>query len=252
MSAPRCVVFGTGRVAGGFLAPLLRSAGWETILVGRNRMVIEAINAKGGLWLNVAGEPSDWIGGVRAVSLDDPRLPGIVAEADLVATAVGPSSLHEVGRVLAPMLQARLQSCVDPVNIVAFENHRRAPEILTRGLLQEYAPLAEHIGRRIGVGGAAVWRAVSHREITPSGVRYDANSVDECYVDEASLVPGAPLDGSIPGLALVRAFEDRIVEKLWVFNAGHAAAAYLGWHAAARLSTKRWPTKGFAQQSPRS
>ena len=144
MSAPRCVVFGTGRVAGGFLAPLLRSAGWETILVGRNRMVIEAINAKGGLWLNVAGEPSDWIGGVRAVSLDDPRLPGIVAEADLVATAVGPSSLHEVGRVLAPMLQARLQSCVDPVNIVAFENHRRAPEILTRGLLQEYAPLAEH------------------------------------------------------------------------------------------------------------
>jgi mannitol-1-phosphate 5-dehydrogenase len=30
---------------------------------------------------------------------------------------------------------------------------------------------------------------------------------------------------------LVRAFEDRIVEKLWVFNAGHAAAAYLGWHA---------------------
>jgi mannitol-1-phosphate 5-dehydrogenase len=231
MSAARCVVFGTGRVAGGFLAPLLRSAGWETILVGRNRAVIEAINAGRGLWLNVAGEPSDWIGGVRAVSLEDPSLTGIVAEADLIATSVGPSSLHEVGRVLAPMLQARLQTRGDPVNIVAFENHRRAPEILTRGLLQEYGPLAEHIGRRIGVGGAAVWRAISHREITPSGVRYDANSVDECYVDASSLVPGAPRDGSIPGLELVRAFEDRIVEKLWVFNAGHAAAAYLGWHA---------------------
>jgi mannitol-1-phosphate 5-dehydrogenase len=231
MSVLRCVVFGTGRVAGGFLAPLLRSAGWETILVGRNPEIIEAINAGSGLWLNVAGEPSDWIGGVRAVSLEDSSLPGIVAEADLVATAVGPSSLHEVGRVLAPLLQARLQACGDPVNIVAFENHKRAPEILTRGLLQEYAPLAEYIGRRIGVGGAAVWRAISHREITSSGVRYDANSVDECYVDEASLVPGAPLDGSIPGLELVRAFEDRIVEKLWLFNAGHAAAAYLGWHA---------------------
>jgi hypothetical protein len=72
---------------------------------------------------------------------------------------------------------------------------------------------------------------VQDREITPSGVRYDANSVDECYGDEASLVPGAPLDGSIPGLELVRAFEDRIVEKLWVFNADHATAAYLGWHA---------------------
>ena len=139
--------------------------------------------------------------------------------------------MHEVGSVLAPLLQARLQTSGDPMNIVAFENHRRAPEILTRGLLQEYAPFAEHIGRRIGVGGAAVWRAISRREITPSGVRYDANGVDECYVDAASLVPGAPLDGSIPGLELVRAFEGRIVEKLWVFNAGHAAAAYLGWHA---------------------
>ena len=120
-----------------------------------------------------------------------------------------------------------------------------APEFLTRGLLQEFAPLAEHIGRRIGVGGAAVWRAISHREITPSGVRYDANSVDECYVDEASLVPGAPLDGSIPGLELVRAFEDRIVEKLWVFNAGHAAAAYLGWHAGCETIDQAMAHKGI-------
>jgi mannitol-1-phosphate 5-dehydrogenase len=233
VSAPRCVVVGTGRVAGGFLAPLLWASGWETILVGRNRAVIETINAGNGIWLNVAGDPSGsrWIGGVRAVSLDDPSLPGIVAEADLVATAVGPSSLPEVGRLLAPLLQTRLQTSGDPVNVVAFENHRRAPEILTRGLLEGHAPLAEHVGRRIGVGGAAVWRAVSNREVTPPGVRYDANGVDECYVDAASLVTGAPLDGSIPGLELVRPFDDRIVEKLWVFNAGHAAAAYLGWHA---------------------
>jgi mannitol-1-phosphate 5-dehydrogenase len=233
VSAPRCVVIGTGRVAGGFLAPLLRAAGWEPILVGRNRAVVKAINEGSGLWLNVARDPSGsrWIGGVRAVSSDDPSLPGFVAEADLVATAVGPSSLPDVGRLLAPLLRARLQTSSDPVNVIAFENHKRAPEILTLGLLEGHASLAAHIGRRIGVGGAAVWRAVSNREVTPSGVRYDANGVDECYVDVASLVTGAPLDGSIPGLALVRPFEDRIVEKLWVYNAGHAAAAYLGWHA---------------------
>jgi mannitol-1-phosphate 5-dehydrogenase len=232
VSAARCVVVGTGRVAGGFLAPLLRAAGWETILVGRNRAVIEAINEGSGFWLNVAGAPSGsrWIGGVRAVSLDDPSLPQIVERANLVATAVGPSSLLEVGRLLAPLLWTRLQTSGNPVNVIAFENHRRAPEILTRGFLQGRAPLAAHVGRGIGVGGAAVWRAVSNRKVTPSGVRYDANGVDECYVDAASLVSGAPLDRSIPGLELVRPFEDRIVEKLWVFNAGHAAAAYLGWH----------------------
>jgi mannitol-1-phosphate 5-dehydrogenase len=233
VSAPRCVVIGTGRVAGGFLAPLLRAAGWETILVGRNQSIIETINEGSGLWLNVAGDPlgSRWIDGVRAVSLDDPSLTRIVAEADLVATAVGPSSLPEVGHLLASLLQARLQSSGDPVNVIAFENHRRAPEILTRGFLQVRAPLAAHVGSGIGVGGAAVWRAVSNRKVTPSGVRYDANGVDECYVNAASLVAGAPLDGSIPGLELVRPFDDRMVEKLWVFNAGHAAAAYLGWQA---------------------
>jgi len=241
------VVVGTGRVAGGSLAPLLRAAGWEVILVGRNRTVIEAINAGSGLWLNVAGDPSGsrWIGGVRAVSLDDPSLRGIVAGADLVATAVGPSSLPEVGRLLAPLLHARLQTSGDPVNVVAFENHRRAPEILTRGLLEGHTPLAAYIGRRIGVGGAAVWRAVSDRKVTPSGVRYDANGVDECYVDAASLVAGAPLDGSIPGLELVRPFDERIVEKLWVFNAGHAAAAYLGWHAGCETLDEAMANEGI-------
>ncbi len=52
-----------------------------------------------------------------------------------------------------------------------------------------------------------------------------------CPVDAISLVDGAPLDGSLPGLDPVRCFDDRITEKLWLFNAGHAAAAYFGWHA---------------------
>jgi hypothetical protein len=49
VSAPRCVVIGTGRVAGGFLAPLLRAADWETILVGRKQSIIETINEGSGL-----------------------------------------------------------------------------------------------------------------------------------------------------------------------------------------------------------
>ena len=50
-----------------------------------------------------------------------------------------------------------------------------------------------------------------------------------------ALIPGAPpLDGSVPGIELVRAFDDRMIEKLWTFNAGHAAAAYLGWQCGCR------------------
>jgi mannitol-1-phosphate 5-dehydrogenase len=113
-------------MAGGYIAPLLRAAGWETTLVCRNQEVLRAINAGGGLWLRIAGEPEDlWVGGVSAVPLGGEGLIGEAARADLVATAVGPSSLAETGRLLAPLLRHRLGETGRPVNIVTFENSRR-------------------------------------------------------------------------------------------------------------------------------
>ncbi len=233
MSAPRCLVVGGGRMAGGHIAPLLHATGWETVLVCRNREVLRAINASGGLWLRIVDELEDrWIGGVSAVPPGGKGLPELAAGADLVATAVGPSSLAEAGRLLAPLLRHRLEKTGRPVNIITFENSRRGPELLALGMIEEEPTLAGEIGKRVGIGGAAVWRTISRRGVTPEGVRFDANCEDECYVDAASLVPFLPpLGGPVPGLTLVRSFDDRMVEKLWMFNAGHAAAAYFGWHA---------------------
>ena len=99
-------------------------------------------------------------------------------------------------------------------------------------LITADATLAPEIGRRIGLGGSAVWRIVARREATDDGVRFHANDEDECYVDVVGLLEGVPpRDGSLPGISLVRGFDDRMVEKLWLFNAGHCAAAYAGWLA---------------------
>jgi mannitol-1-phosphate 5-dehydrogenase len=233
VSAPICLVVGAGRLVGGYVAPLLVAAGWRPVLVCRDPKVLRTINEGGGLWLRIVGEPADrWVGGVAAISPGDRSLAKLAAEADLVVTAVGPASLGEVGRMLAPLLRHRLEEKGSPVNVITFENSRRGAELLALGMIEEEPAVSREIGKRIGIGGAAVWRAVSTREVTPEGVRFDANREDECYVDAASLVPGvAPLDGSVPGLTLVSSFDDRMVEKLWLFNAGHAAAAYFGWHA---------------------
>jgi len=233
VSAPRCLVIGAGRIAGGFVAPLLRAAGWDVVLASRNPAVLRAIDEGGGVWLRTGDPPIErWIGGVGAIALDATDLPRIVATADLLATAVGPTQLPAVGRMLGPLLQERLASSRSSVNVVTFENHRRGSELLASGLIEASASLAGQIGRRLGIGGAAVWRAVSNRVVANDGVRFDADDVEECYADAISFVPGAaPLDGAVPGIELVRSFDDRMVEKLWTFNAGHAAAAYLGWHA---------------------
>lgn len=229
----RCVVFGTGRMAGGFVAPALAEAGWSTLLVGRERSVIDAIAARGELRLRTSGAPGAErrVGQVSALAHDDPRLEGEIATADLVATAVGPGALGAVGRLLAGSMRRRLDAG-RPVNVVTFENHRRAPELLTHGLLDAEPSLAHEIGRRLGIGGAAVWRAIATRSLDADGVRYDADEVDECHVDAMALLHGLPPhDGSLPALRLTDGFDSRMVEKLWFFNAGHAAAAYLGWAA---------------------
>lgn len=234
MGAPRCLVLGAGRMAGGFVAPLLRTAGWEVILTSRDRAVREAINEGGGLWVRTGGDPSKdrWVGGVIAHAPGDPALRRLAEGVDLFATSVGPSALPAAGRLLAPLLRARLEASGAPVNVIAFENHRRAPEALATSLIETHPPFAAWIGRRLGIGGVAAWRAVSRRAVTDAGVRFDADDVDECHVGVSSLVPGAaPIDGSVPGIEPVRSFDDWMVEKLWVFNSGHTAAAYLGWHA---------------------
>nr|MDQ3317322.1 hypothetical protein [Actinomycetota bacterium] len=206
MSAPLCLLVGSGRLAGGYIAPLLAEAGWETVFVCRNREVMRAVNEAGGLWLRMVGEAEDrWVGGVSAVAQEDESLRQLAASAEMMATAVGPSSLPDAGRALAPLLAHRLRTSGKPVNVVAFENSRQGPEALALGMIGEEPDLAGEIGRKIGIGGAAAWRAVSKREITGGGVRFDANRESECYVGATSLVRGLPpLDGSVDGLTLVR------------------------------------------------
>lgn len=225
-----CLVIGSGRMAGGFVVPLLREAGWSVTLACRSAEVRDAITRRGGIWLEIDGGAPRWIDQVRVVSLDPGDLHAAVATTALIVTAVGPTVLNTVGRQLAPALRARLDATGTPVNIVAFENHRRAAEQLAGGLLACEPSLAREIGTRIGVGGAAVWRTISRRTIADDGLHVAANAEATCYVDALALLREiGPCDGSVPGIACVRAFDDRMVEKLWVFNAGHCAAAYFGW-----------------------
>ena len=235
MSRPRCVVVGTGRMAGGFVAPVLADAGWDTVLVGREPEVIESIAAQGEVRVRFGGQGARErrVGGVSAMHHDDPRLREAILGADLLATAVGPGALGPVGRALAQPLRERLEAG-RPINLITFENHRRASALIATGLLDAEPSLAGEVGRRLGIGGAAVWRAIASRSVGPDGVRYEADPVDECHVDGLALLDGhPPRDGSVPGLRLTDAFDDRMVEKLWVFNAGHAAAAFAGWLAGA-------------------
>lgn len=226
MTRPCALVLGAGRMAGGFLAPLLSDDGWRVTLASRTPSVVAAINAAGGVRVRT-GATERWISGVRAVAVGSAELDRLIAGADLVATATGPSALPAVAARVAPALRERALSR-RPLNVLLLENHRRAGEIFAGALLAAAPALAPRLGRTLGVAEVVAWRAVSARAVG-SEVVYTGDDIDECYVDAASLVaaPGSP-DQPIPGLEPARPFELRMIEKLWLFNGGHAAAAYVG------------------------
>ena len=231
MTRPLCVVVGAGRLAAGYVAPLLADAGWRVVMVGRSTEVVSAVQAAGGVTVCVVGVGSHqrWVGGIEAVGRIDPGLPDLVARADLIAISVGPGALGEVGGWLAPMLRGRLDARRQPLNVLTFENHRRAPELLAEGLLASTPSLAAEIGHRLGLVGAAAWQVASRREISSSGLTLHTDGVAEAYLDSVAMMRGVPpLDGSVPGPEPVEPFDAWMAEKLWVFNGGHAAAAYLG------------------------
>jgi len=232
VSAAVCLVIGAGQLAAGHLAPLLRDAGWDVVLVTRRPAVAAAL-APGRLRLELTGTGrSRVVTGVRAVLATDPDLPALAARAALFATSVGPDALPAVGAWLAPLLTGRLRPGAPPVNLITFENHRHAPEVLARALVAAEPALAGRIGRQLGLAGSAVWRISSHQRLDRDAMVVRVDTVADTYVDAASLVPGAaPADPAVAGLRLVRPFDPWMTEKLWVFNAGHATAAYLGWLA---------------------
>lgn len=232
MSAPLCVVLGAGRLATGHVAPLLSDAGWEVVLTTRTPAVVRAVRATGGLLLRSGAAAPRWIGRIDARLCDDPAMPGILERADLVVTSVGPVALPEVGTWLGPLLRRRLDTRRAPLNVLTFENHRRAPELLAGGLLAAAPALAPEIGRRLGLAGAASWQVAARRDLADGVVSVHTDGVTEAYLDAVALVAGvAPGDGSMPGPVPVAPFDEWITAKLWAFNGGHAAAAYLGHRA---------------------
>lgn len=229
----RAVIIGPGRIGCGYLAPLFRAAGWDVVLVARSPATCARIREAGGFEVTItspaaaAGNDTGSAGrsvrvsGVDAVELESAELAEAIAQAEVVCTSVG---VGNVAALAAPLAQA-LAHRRAPLDIWVVENGDCAGSLAERVRAE-----AGQAGLRLpplGFGGAVAKVAVAHGswhgEERPLFVGDDAR---ELWVDER------PLRLGVPGLEGVRGTPDyvpRLREKLFVFNAGHAIGAYLGW-----------------------
>ncbi|MFQ5553908.1 MAG: 2-dehydropantoate 2-reductase N-terminal domain-containing protein [Acidimicrobiia bacterium] len=221
----KAVVIGPGRIGCGFAGQLLHDSGYDLTFVGRNREVVDHLNQHGGYQVRlVEGAPvsSHEVTGIDALPMEDRRaVARSIAEADVVVTAVGARALITVAPLIADGLA--LGRGPGPA-VLAFENLSDAGERLER-LVSIHDPAA---ASRAGYSGVVVSRAVSRRLGRPGGnapFAFIGDSSSTFVVDGSRLRSPLP---KIDGLVAADDFDLRVLHKLYTFNAGHAAAAYLG------------------------
>ena len=219
----RVVVVGTGKIGSGYLAPLFRAAGWDVVLAGRTPEVVDRIERTAAYTVRSTGPSagSVEVRGVRGVLLGSPAFDRAVADSDLVCVCVGVGAVPSVAAPLAAALTSR--SATRPVDVWTVENDDVA-EVLDSGLRRAAGSRPLPPLRVAGaVAHVAVARGSWHDSAAPEFV---GDGAERLYVDGTGLTTPFP---SLPGVHATPVYRARLREKLYVFNAGHAICAYLGW-----------------------
>lgn len=220
----KAVILGPGRIGCGFVGHLLSLSGYDLVFAGRGAVVEQLARAGRYVVRLTDGRHSvdTTVGGIRAIDMADvTALAAEIADADLVAVSVGPQNLGSI----APLLAAGLVRRTSPVNVIAFENCTDPAGCLREAVLR-CAPALRDAGH--GFSGALVSRIVTRRigDLSGSDPLVFLGDPPNDFV-----VHGPSLCGPVPRIAGLRAVEDFgawVTKKLYMFSAGHAAAAYLG------------------------
>ncbi|WP_214824517.1 mannitol-1-phosphate 5-dehydrogenase [Exiguobacterium sp. s28] len=217
----KAVHFGAGNIGRGFIGLLLNQSGYEVTFVDINDTVIQALEDKRFYEVGFAEEGVDnvVVDRVRGVnSLTDPeRVIALIAEADLVTTAVGPTLLPRVAPLISEGLRDRETSA--PVYVIACEN-----------MIGGSASLHQAIEASGGIGTAnASFPNAAVDRIVPLQQHADPLFVEvetfyEWVIETKGLAERPPLQG----VTWVDEIGPYIERKLFTVNTGHAIASYIG------------------------
>ena len=222
--------FGAGNIGRGFIGKLLADAGIELTFADVNQAVLDALNARHQYPVHVVGEQAqvETVTGVSAVNSTSDEVIALIAEVDIVTTAVGPQILERIAGSIARGLAKRSDSANSrPLNIIACENMVRGTSQLKQHVL---AALPEHLHgwmeEHVGFVDSAVDRIVPPSEAGGSDpLEVTVETFSEWIVDKTQFKGELP---TIPGMELTDNLMAFVERKLFTLNTGHAITAYLG------------------------
>ncbi|NCH54590.1 mannitol-1-phosphate 5-dehydrogenase [Cronobacter muytjensii] len=222
--------FGAGNIGRGFIGKLLADAGIGLTFADVNQTVLDALNARHSYQVRVVGEQEqiDTVSGVDAVNSTSDDVVTLIAQVDLVTTAVGPVVLERIAPAIAKGLALRKsQGNARPLNIIACENMVRGTSQLKTHV---FNALAEDdkawVESHIGFVDSAVDRIVPPSESAANDpLEVTVETFSEWIVDKTQFKGEQP---AIAGMELTDNLMAFVERKLFTLNTGHAITAYLG------------------------
>jgi len=229
----KAVMYGGGNIGRGFIGMLFSQSGYDVTFIDVSPQVIQELNSRHSYPVRILdnnGSRDVLVENVSAVNGNDADAAAwCIAEADIMATAVGVNILKFIVPNLLAGIRLRFARTDKPLNILICENLNNANHILEAMLKEHLTPEeCARFDRQIGLVEASIGRMVpvqtdEMRAGDPMRVcvePYDCLPVDkEAFRGEIpeirNMLPFAPFDFFIK-------------RKLFIHNMGHACCAYLG------------------------
>ncbi len=229
----KAVMYGGGNIGRGFIGALFSNSGYEVAFVDVVDEVINSLN-KGHVYpiRIIKGDTYEDvdINNVSAVDGKDANaVAEAIADADIMATAVGVNVLKFIIPNIVAGLRLRKERKLPPFNIIICENLNDANKII-EGMIKEQLTEEEIIwfDENIGLVEAAIGRMVP----VQTEEMKDGNPLRVCVESYGYLpVDKDAFKGEIPqikNMVPFAPFDFFIKRKLFLHNMGHAITAYLG------------------------
>ncbi|MGB8666377.1 MAG: mannitol-1-phosphate 5-dehydrogenase [Serratia inhibens] len=225
--------FGAGNIGRGFIGKLLADAHAELTFADVNQSVLDLLNGRKSYQVHVVGEQArvESVNDVSAVNSGSEEAVALIAEADIVTTAVGPQILAKIAGTLAKgLIKRHQQGNSRPLNIIACENMVRGTSQLKQHVF-DALPQDEQawVEQHVGFVDSAVDRIVPPAEAGSSDpLEVTVETFSEWIVDQTQFKGQPP---AIAGMELTDNLMAFVERKLFTLNTGHAITAYLGQQA---------------------
>ncbi len=227
-------MYGAGNIGRGFIGQLMSQSGYQVAFVDVNMQVIDALNARGEYPVEILENDGGSevivknVSGVNGMDVD--AVASAIADADVMATAVGVNILPRIVGNIAKGLQARwARGNKAPFNIIICENLIGADTFLRNAIKEQLSAEEQRlVDETIGFVEASIGRMVPIQ--TPEMTKGDVLRV--CVEKFCTLIVDRDaFRGDIPPIQNMEAhapFQLYIERKLYIHNMGHSMTAYLG------------------------